>query len=287
MRGKFVTFGLILGMVAGITGAQVPRRTTVDKTAMYCSGAVTSDAVPQDSYVISGEQSVDKVAFVAGQLVYINRGSGQGVKVGDEYFAIRSVKDELKEPWFKGQNELLRAMGQTWADEGRLKVVHVGEKVSTAEVESTCDYIQRGDVVLPFQERPAPALKQNADVVDPFAPAAGKTGMIVTSKYFGQASGTSSIVYVNIGASQGVKVGSYLRVFRNQGRGVATIYQNKDTEYKLFGFGSTPVAYEWPGLPREILGEGIVLRVSGNTATLMLTAVRREVYHGDYVELEQ
>jgi hypothetical protein len=287
MRGKFVTFGLILGMVAGVTGAQTPRRTTVDNTAMYCSGAVTSDAVPQDSYVISGEQSVDKVAFVAGQLVYINRGSAQGVKVGDEYFVIRSVKDELKEPWFKGQNELLRAMGQTWADEGRLKVVHVGEKVSTAEVSSTCDYIQRGDIVLPFQERPAPPLKQNADVVDPFAPATGKTGMIVVSKYFGQASGTSSIVYVNIGASQGVRVGSYLRVFRNQGRGVATIYQNKDTEFKLFGFGSTPVAYEWPGLPREILGEGIVLRVSGNTATLMLTAVRHEIYQGDYVELEQ
>ncbi len=31
---------------------------------MYCSGTVTTDAVPQDSYVISGEQSVDKVAFV-------------------------------------------------------------------------------------------------------------------------------------------------------------------------------------------------------------------------------
>jgi hypothetical protein len=287
MRGKFVTFGLILGMVAGVATAQVPRRTTVDQTAMYCAGAVTSDAVPQDSYVISGEQSVDKVAFVAGQLVYINRGSGQGVKVGDEYLVIRTVKDELKEPWFKGQDELLRAMGQTWADEGRLKVVHVGDKVSMAEVESTCDYIQRGDIILPFQERPAPPLKQNAEVVDPFAPAAGKTGMIVISKYFGQASGTSSIVYVNIGASQGVKVGSYLRVFRNQGRGIATIYQNKDTEYKLFGFGSTPVAYEWPGLPREILGEGIVLRVSGNTATLMLTAVRREIYQGDYVEVEQ
>jgi hypothetical protein len=111
--------------------------------------------------------------------------------------------------------------------------------------------------------------------------------MIVASKFFGQAEGTNSIVYVNIGASQGVKVGSYLRVFRNQGRGVATIYQDKGTEYKLFGFGSTPVAYEWPGLPREILGEGIVVRVSGNTATLMLTAVRHEVYHGDYVELEQ
>jgi hypothetical protein len=287
MRSKFITFGLILGMAAGVAAGQTPRRTTVDNTAMYCSGTVTNDKIPQDSYIISGEQSVDKVAFVVGQLVYINRGSAQGVKVGDEFLVMRPVKDDLKEVWFKGQLELMRAMGQTWADLGRLKVLHVGDKVSTAEVASSCDYIQRGDIILPFQERPAPPLKQNAEMVDPFAPATGKTGMVVSSKYFGQASGTNSIVYVNLGATQGVRVGSYLRVFRNQGRGVSTIYQNKNTEYKLFGFGSTPVAYEWPGLPREILGEGIVLRVSGNTATLMLTAVRHEIYHGDYVELEQ
>jgi hypothetical protein len=287
MRSKFVTFGLILGMAASVAAAQTPRRLTVDETAMYCSGTITNNKIPQDSYIISGEQSVDKVAFVAGQLVYINRGSSLGVKVGDEFLVMRAVKDELKEVWFKGQNELIRAMGQPWADLGRLKVVHVGDKVSTAEIASSCDYIQRGDIVVPFQERPAPALKPDSQLVDPFAPATGKTGMVVASKFFGQASGSNSIVYVNLGASQGVRVGSYLRVFRNQGRGVSTIYQNKDTEYKLFGFGSTPVAYEWPGLPREILGEGIVVRVSGNTATLMLTSVRREVYHGDYVELAQ
>jgi hypothetical protein len=287
MRGKFLSFGLILGMVAGVAGAQVPKRTTVDDATMYCSGTITRDTVPQGSYIISGEQSVDKVAFVANALVYINRGSGQGVKVGDEFLVVRPVKEELKEVWFKGQLELMHAMGQTWADLGRLKVVHVGDKISTALVESTCDYIQRGDIVLPFAERPAPPLKQNAQVVDPFAPATGKTGMVVSSRFFGQASGTNSIVYVNLGTSQGVRVGSYLRIFRSQGRGVSTIYQEKDTEYKLFGFGSTPVAYAWPELPREILGEGIVVRVSGNTATLLITAMRHEVYAGDYVEVEQ
>jgi hypothetical protein len=287
MRGKFVSFGLILGMVAGAATAQVARRTSVDESAMYCAGAMTTDAVPQDSYIISGEQSVDKVGFVVGQLVYINRGSAQGVKVGDEYQVMRKITENLKEPWFHGQVELMRAMGQTWADLGILKVVHVGDKVSTAEVKSTCDYIQRGDVVLPFTERPLPPLKQNSQIVDPFAPATGKTGMVVSSKDFGQASSSNSIIYVNLGASQGVRVGSYMRLFRHQGRGNASIYQNVGTEYKLYGFGSTPVMYTWEGLPREILGEGIVLRVSGNTATVMITAVRREIYAGDYVELEQ
>src|SRR5882724_101656 len=255
MRGKIISFGLILGMAAGVVGAQGVKRTSVDQSAMYCAGTSTSDAVPQDSYVISGEQSVDKVAFVAGQLVYINRGSAQGVKIGDEFQVVRKVEENLKEPWFHGQVELMRAMGHAWADEGILKVVHVGEKVSTTEVKWSCDYIQRGDIVLPFSERPAPPLKPDSALVDPFAPATGKTGMVVSSKYFGQASGMSSIVYVNLGSSQGVKVGSYMRVFRHQGRGNASIYQTLGTEYKLFGFGSTPVMYSWEGLPREILGE--------------------------------
>src|ERR1035441_9852503 len=93
MRGKLISFVLMAGLVAGVAAAQVPTRITVDRTGMYCSGTITTDAVPQDSYIISGEQSVDKVAFVVGQLVYINRGSAQGVKVGDEFQVVRHVQE--------------------------------------------------------------------------------------------------------------------------------------------------------------------------------------------------
>jgi hypothetical protein len=39
-------------------------------------------------------------------------------------------------------------------------------------------------------------------------------------------------------------------------------------------------------LPREVLGEGIVLNTSQNSATVLVTVAKREIYSGDYVELE-
>jgi hypothetical protein len=286
MRGKLAILGLAVALVAGMAMAQAPARTAVDKGTMYCAGMVSSDPVPSDSYIISGEQSDPYYVFRMNDLVYINRGAGQGVKVGDEFLVMRPEHDLLHQNWFHGQTDLVRAMGQPWADVGRIRVVHVDAKLSTAQIVFACDYMQRGDVIRPFVERPAPALKPNATIVDPFAPATGKTGMIVITKAFGQMAGGNDVVYVNLGSSHGVQVGSYLRIFRHQGQHNEIAYQSPGMVDHVYGYGSSPVRYTWEGLPREILGEGIVVRVSNNTATLLITATRHEIFVGDYVEVE-
>ena len=99
-------------------------------------------------------------------------------------------------------------------------------------------------------------------------------------------SGTDGIVFVNLGSSQGVQVGDYFRVFRYQGTRNETTYELSGTAYKVYGFGSTPIAYQWDNLPRQVLGEGIVLRTGPNSATVLLTTAREEIFDGDYVELE-
>jgi hypothetical protein len=133
--------------------------------------------------------------------------------------------------------------------------------------------------------RPAP---QFHDVkLDPYAaPSGKKLAMVVTSKDYNALNAAGNIVYVNLGSDQGVKIGDYFRVFRYQGSRNEAVYQEKDTAFKIFGFGSTPVAYEWNNIPREIVGEGIVLRTGPNSSTVFLTDSRRGIYSGDYVELE-
>ena len=122
---------------------------------------------------------------------------------------------------------------------------------------------------------------------DPFAaPSGKKTAMVVTTKDFGTITGSGQVFYVNLGSEQGVQVGNYFRVFRYQGTHIDTLYQFQDTAYKAYGFGSTPVAYGWNDLPRQILGEGIVLRTGPNSSTVLLTTSREEIFVGDYVELE-
>ena len=39
-------------------------------------------------------------------------------------------------------------------------------------------------------------------------------------------------------------------------------------------------------MPREDLGEGVVLRTGPNSATVLITFSLREIFAGDYVELE-
>ena len=110
--------------------------------------------------------------------------------------------------------------------------------------------------------------------------------MIVTVKDYATLNGPGRIVYVNLGSGQGVRIGDYFRVFRYQGTRIESVAQVKDTAFKAYGFGSTPVTYEWNNIPRQVLGEGIVLRIGPNSATVLLTTVREEIFVGDYVEVE-
>jgi hypothetical protein len=177
-------------------------------------------------------------------------------------------------------------MGQPYIDAGQLRVVNVQPKTSIAEVIFSCDYMQRGDVVRPYVERPAPPFK-DAATFDHFAPVSGKSvGMLVVGYDWAQSYGMNNTVYVNLGTAQGVKVGDYLRIFRYQGSMAETAPQTKNYQFEMYGFGSAPERYTWKDLPREVLGEGIVLSVSRNSCTMLVTFSSADMYAGDYVEIE-
>jgi len=277
--------GAVLVLTAGVASAQQPTTPTEDD--MYCSNVITNEPMPHDMYVIAPEQAEHRITAVTPDLVTINKGSDSGVKVGDEFLVMRAESDFVhQQPYFKGQNQLLRAMGTMYTDLGRLRVVNVQAKTAIAHVTHNCDWIQRDDIIVPFAERPAPAYHP-ATQFDMFAPPSGKpVGMLVTTKHFGQVIGVGGTVYVNLGAKQTVQVGDYVRVFRYEGETNESTYQDKNTTWEMYGFGTDPVHYTWKDLPREVLGEGIVVRVGPNAATVILTDARREIFAGDYVEIE-
>lgn len=292
MRAKLAAFCVSILASAGVCAAQTPAGTTnpngqVDYTKVYCSGFVSDPKVPDDIRVISGEQSSYKIVFSRGDYVYVNRGQQQGVKLGDVFSIVRPAKDEANE-WFYGQDKTAKRMGTLYRDLGQIRIVNVEPQTSVAEILFSCGYMQRGDVARPFVERPAPPYKDAAKF-DIFAPASGKpVGTIVTSYDWHQAVGAGITTYVNIGASKGVKVGDYVRLFRYQTSkdDVSARAGEPDMQYKVFGFGSAPKKYAGKDLPREVLGEGIVLNVTKDAATVLVTYAREEAYAGDLAELE-
>jgi len=283
IMGLSVGLGFIVS--TGVANAQQYSSNAPTEANLYCSGVVTNKPVPNDTYLISGENSRYRSTFTTGDYVFINQGAEHGVRVGDQFEVIRPVSDPVDVTWFKYQAMLTRAMGTTYADIGRLRVVHVDAKTSTAEMVMPCTLMHRGDIVRPFAARPAPQFHNVK--LDPFAaPSGKKTAMVVTTRDLGTLTGAGGIVYVNLGSDQGVQVGNYFRVYRYQGTHIDTLYQVTNTAYKADGFGSAPSAYEWNNLPRQILGEGIVLRTGPNSSTVLLTDSREEIFVGDYVELE-
>jgi len=254
--------------------------------SVYCSGFYTDEKMPSDVRLISGEESNNRLVFTEGNYVFINRGAAEGVRVGDRFSIVRPETDVNQVQWFKWQHQLIKAMGTHYLDAGQVEIVNVQPNVSTAIVKFSCDYMQRGDIALALVERPAPPYKP-AEKFDRFAPVSGKSvGMLVASLDYAEVYGKNSTVYVNLGTNQGVKVGDYFRVFRYQGSHSETPQYYSDYQYSMYGFGSTPVKYQWNDLPREVIGEGVVLNVSHNSSTMFVTYSKLDLYAGDYVEIE-
>jgi hypothetical protein len=291
MRANLAALCLAAFAGAGVCygqSATAPAVTTLQPgySTVYCSGFVKDTRLPGELYVISGEQASYKVVFSQGENVYINRGSDNGVRVGDRFMVTRETEDPSRVEWFKGQTKLTKAIGVLYADIGQLRVVNVQPKTSIAQVVFSCKDMQRGDIVRPFEERPTPPYKE-LGTFDHYAPVSGKpVGTLVNSASFQQSEGQGATVYVNLGAAQGVKVGDYMRVFRHQGKDIEYAPQTKRYIDRVYGFGSTPTRYEWKDLPREVLGEGIVLNASRNSATVFITYSSADIYAGDNVEIE-
>src|SRR5258708_6497195 len=293
MRAKLAALCVSVLSSAVVCSAQTAPEATPgttgqpDYSSVYCSGFMSDPKVPDEIRVISGEQSSYKLTFSRGDYVYINRGEDKGVKIGDRFAVVRPDTDTANQ-WFYGQYKLLKEMGTVYRDAGQVRVVSVLPKTSIAEVVFSCNYMQRGDIVRPFEERPAPPYKE-AIRFDHFAPISGKpVGTVVSAFDFHQELGRGDAAYVNIGANKGVKVGDYMRVFRYQDnkKDVSASAGAHNYQYKVFGFGSAPARYEGKDLPREILGEGVVLNVTKGAATVLITFSSSEMYAGDFAEIE-
>jgi hypothetical protein len=88
-------------------------------------------------------------------------------------------------------------------------------------------------------------------------------------------------------------VGDYFRIFRFTGTQNETAYQTSRFAFNVdgdlgptYGYGGVSKRYNWANVPREVLGEGVVLRTGPNSSTVLITFSAREIYAGDYVEME-
>ena len=254
---------------------------------VYCAGFITERVIQPDLFVVSGDESGLMGLYTERDVIYLNRGAGFVVNPGGEYIMIRRVVDPVKRAVFDGQPEMIKKLGTVYAEVGRIKVTIVHQQTVTATVLNACQEIQPGDVAVPFNQRPMPQITDTN--FDRFAPPSGKNeGMIITSKEFASVLGTNDVAYLNIGTKQGVAVGQTYRIFRPYAA-VTMDPTRRPNDYPTHMTGMRQLYHltreQRMALPRDILGQMVILTVEGNTAVGLITMAGGDIYLGDMVEL--
>lgn len=285
------------------------------RTDLYCAGFVQYVPAPINPEIIGGEQEQEQRVYAEGDFVYINAGSQQGIRVGQEFAIVRprgqmTSKFTTKKGW----------LGVYMQELGQLRVMTVKERISVAVIINSCDTILLGDLLRQVNNRVA-AGERSEVVLDRFAEPTGKQrGRIVMARDAREMLSRNHIVYIDLGAEDSVKAGDYLTIYRPVGTGNITRIENEEIalarsggfesdrfkggkfsnqsqrvkDYSnmpgLFSRNRTMTTHEIkgrrPALPRKVVGEMVILNVQTRTATAIITRTALEIHTGDFVEVQ-
>jgi hypothetical protein len=265
---------------------------------LYCAGFINRDLLPNSNFVAGGLQTPNTTKFVNGDMVFL---AGSGYQPGHQYTILRELRDPNKYELYAGQRTLLKSTGQAYSELARVRVTDIRNKMAIAQVEFSCDPIVPGDIATPFVEKPTVAFHTPVRF-DRFAPANGKlSGRIVMAKDFDSELGTGMKVYMNVGSSQGVKVGDYFRAVRSYGHDLKdpvdslsfkastaedTQRQPPSVEPNFLTRTKGPEIHV-SDLPRRAVGEIVILSATPTTSTGMIVFAMEDVHAGDDVELDE
>jgi hypothetical protein len=288
-----------------------------DKSKLYCAGYIRYQTLPEMPEIVGALEEQEQRRYADGDVVYINAGSQQGIREGQNFQIIRPRGD------VKGVHEEKRGFVGTYIQEvGQLQVFKVRENTSAAQVTFTCDGALLGDLLAPVPDRESP-LERAAGNLDVFADPSGKqTGRLMMAKDNREMVTRNDVVYIDLGSEDKIQRGDYLTIYRplgtgnitrvdaeELGRNRATGFQSdrfrgggiglqanraKDEtafvdahgRYRYRPITSREVKRHRPLMPRKIVGEMVIIDVQTRTATAIITRVAGEVHTGDWVEIQ-
>lgn len=279
---------------------------------LYCAGVIEDPYAEGSLQVVGGEQEQEQQNFTQGDYIFLSGGTAQGLRVGQEFSVVRP-RGRFRSHWTHKRGSL----GVYVQELGRARVTAVREQSAVALVTRSCETILFGDLLRPVAQRVSPPERPEA-LLDRFAQPSGRqTGRIVLARDAREMVSRNQIVFIDLGAEDGVRAGSYLTIFRPAGTGSLTGFRgDRPTPAVSSGFESeryrggrfslrsprarrpaqtgilastvsaAEVRRNRPPVPRMVLGEMVILNVQRRTATAIITRVTQEIHTGDYVELQ-
>jgi hypothetical protein len=287
------------------------------KSSLYCAGYIRYQRLPQMPEIVGAQEEQEQRTYADRDVVYLNRGSSEGIKEGQNFQIIRPRGD------VKGvHRQKYGYLGTYVQDVGQLQVFKVWEHTAAAQITFTCDTALLGDLLSPIPDRESPMQRAEANL-DPYADPSGKqTGRLMMAKDSREMVTRNDIVYIDLGSEDQINPGDYLTVYRPLGTGNLTRVDNEEISrnrhsgfqsdrfrgggfsnqgsrakdetafvdaegrYRYRPITSREVKRHRPPMPRKIVGEMVVIDVQRRTATAIITRVLSEVHTGDWVEIQ-
>jgi hypothetical protein len=309
-------FGAALLLATPVAGQQINQTAApiADRNQLYCAGQIRYERFPAVPEIVGAEQEQEQRVFAAGDVVYLNAGSQQGIRAGQEFMIVRP----RGEP--KGVHRQKSGFLGIYVQEvGQLQVIKAFTGTAVAQVTYSCESVLLGDLLTSIPARVSPPVAPEVPL-DRFADPSGKqTGRIMMARFGREMITRNDIVHIDLGAEDNVAPGNYLTIYREVGtgnvlrtevpelaRGQTDNFQSR--RYRGGGFGiqaqrvkdsrgnpglyrgnpiTTPeIRDKRPPLPRKIVGEMVILNVQRRTATGIITRVTQEIHTGDFVEVK-
>jgi hypothetical protein len=292
-------------------------QTIAGKSSLFCAGFIRLQKLPGMPEIVGAQEEQEQRTYADGDVVYINRGTAQGIKEGQNFQIIRPRGD------VKGvHKQKFGYLGTYVQDLGQLQVFKVWENTAAAQITFSCDMILLGDLLAPIPDRVSPMQRTEANLDRHADPSGKQTGRLMMAKDSREMLTRNDIVYIDLGSEDQVNRGDYLTIYRPLGtgnitrvdneesaRGRATGFQSDrfrgggfsnqasrakdstafvdtDGRYRYRPITSREVKRNRPLMPRKIVGEMVIIDVQTRTATAIITRVVAEVHTGDWVEIQ-
>jgi len=135
-----------------------------NRNDMECSTYVhplrsVGETIEPDAPRVFGGELSGLNSYSEGDVVYLNKGSDDGIEPGMEFSARRRLHNV-----FHGEGRDRELLGAAVDQTGRVKIVAVQPENATALIVASCFEIAVGDFVLPYEQEPIPLITELPDI---------------------------------------------------------------------------------------------------------------------------
>ena len=207
---KFVWPAALFTALLAAPAALIAQRAPAPKQSNLPADTLALACAPSASYaqpdtplrITGGQDAVTRRIYASGDLVTINAGAMNGIKVGQEFYIRRQLKGREH---ITGQDPITLRTA-SW-----LRVYAVDDTMSLATITHVCDSIEVGDYLEPFTlpESVAAAAKTGKPDRDHYA-------RVMAGDDLRNMFGRGDFFTINRGANDGLKVGTQFVVYRDK-----------------------------------------------------------------------